>query len=129
MTIIICQPELVEGRLQLFNLKSRIFIAHKIACMKFSKYVVFVLFFQLSLLNTVSAQKQFKALLITTTKGWHHESLHYGVIAIKELGVKNFFDVVLLEDPKGFTDKYAEQFQVIIFLNTTGDILILRSKK
>jgi hypothetical protein len=34
---------------------------------------------------TVSSQKQFKALLVTTTKGWHHESLHYGVVAIKEL--------------------------------------------
>src|ERR1700745_1626147 len=71
---------------------------------------------------TVSAQKQFKALLVTTTRGWHHESLHYGVIAIKELGVKNFFDVVLFEDPNSFTDKYLEQFQVVIFLNTTGDI-------
>ena len=72
---------------------------------------------------TINAQqKQFKALLITTTRGWHHESLHYGVIAIKELGVKNFFDVVLFEDPNSFTDKYLEQFQVVIFLNTTGDI-------
>src|ERR1044071_819725 len=69
-----------------------------------------------------TAQKQFKALLVTTTKGWHHESLHYGVIAIKELAVRNFFDVVLFEDPNSFNDKFLEQFQVVIFLNTTGDI-------
>lgn len=67
-------------------------------------------------------QKQFKVLLVTATKGWHHESLHWGVVALKEMGVKNFFDVALLEDPKGFTDNYVKQFQVIIFLNTTGDI-------
>ena len=73
-------------------------------------------------INAIAQQKQFKALLITTTRGWHHESLHAGVLAIKEMGVKNFFDVVLWEDPNGFTDKYVEQFQVIIFLNTTGDI-------
>ena len=73
--------------------------------------------------NTAAAQqKQFKALLVTTTKGWHHESLHYGVLAIQQLGVKNYFDVVLLENPNGITDKYLEQFQVIIFLSTTGDI-------
>jgi uncharacterized protein len=72
--------------------------------------------------NTQAQQKQFKALLVTTTKGWHHESLHSGVLAIKELGVKNFFDVTLFENPNGFNDKYVEQFQVIIFLNTTGDI-------
>jgi type 1 glutamine amidotransferase len=71
---------------------------------------------------TVSAQKQFKALLVTTTKGWHHESLHYGVVAIKELAARNFFDVVLFEDPNSFNDKFLEQFQVVIFLNTTGDI-------
>jgi uncharacterized protein len=72
--------------------------------------------------TTAAQQKQFKVLLVTTTKGWHHESLHYGVAAIKEMSVRNYFDVVLLEDPNGFTDKYAEQFKAVIFLNTTGDI-------
>jgi hypothetical protein len=74
--------------------------------------------------ETVQAQsKQFKALMVTTTNGWHHEAVHYGVIALKELAVKNYFDVVLLEDPNGFTDKYLSQFQVVIFLHTTGNIL------
>ena len=55
------------------------------------KFAVF-LFSQLFLFFAAfSQQKQFKALLVTTTRGWHHESLHYGVIAIKELAVKNFF--------------------------------------
>ena len=89
--------------------------------MKAIKIVVLVLFFQTNV--SFAQQKQFKALLVTTTKGWHHESLHYGVLAIKDLGVRNYFDVVLLENPNGFTDKYLEQFQVIIFLNTTGDVL------
>ena len=71
---------------------------------------------------TAIAQKQFKTLLVTTTKGWHHESLHSGVLAIQQLGVKNFFDVTLWENPNGFTDKYVEQFQAIIFLNKTGEI-------
>ena len=90
--------------------------------MKSIKHFFLSLFILLSFCMNGQAQKQFKALLVTTTRGWHHESLHNGVLAIKELGVKNFFDVVLWEDPKGFTDKYVEQFQVIIFLNTTGDI-------
>ena len=84
-------------------------------------FVLLLLLQSVSLLNA-QAQKQFKALLVTTTKGWHHESLHAGVLALQDLGRKNFFDVVLLENPNGFTDKYVEQFQVIIFLNTTGDI-------
>lgn len=72
--------------------------------------------------HTVMAQKQFKALLVTTTRGWHHESVHAGVLAIQQLGVRNAFDVVLMEDPGSINDKNLEQFKVIIFLNTTGDI-------
>ncbi|MEY2916304.1 MAG: hypothetical protein RIS73_18 [Bacteroidota bacterium] len=91
--------------------------------MKAVKTVVFFLLVQSALCFTAPAQqKQFKALLVTTTRGWHHESLHNGVLAIKDLGVKNYFDVVLFEDPKGFTDKFLEQFKVVILLNTTADI-------
>ena len=85
------------------------------------KRLLFLLFMQ-AILSTTFAQKQFKALLVTTTRGWHHESLHAGVLAIQELGAKNYFDVVLWEDPSGFTDQYLSQFSVVIFLNTTGDI-------
>ena len=90
--------------------------------MKAVKSLLIFLIVQISFCFIATAQKQFKALLVTTTRGWHHESLHSGVLAIQELGKKNFFDVVLFEDPNGFTDKFLEQFQVVIFLNTTGDI-------
>jgi len=91
--------------------------------MKAKKFFLLFLFIQTNVYFSATAQqKQFKALLVTTTKGWHHESLHSGVLAIKQLGLRNFFDVVLWEDPDGFTDRYLEQFQVLIFLNTTGDI-------
>jgi len=90
--------------------------------MNFKKFILFYLLVQIGYLTTMAQQKQFKALLVTTTRGWHHESLHSGVLAIQQMGVKNFFDVVLWEDPNGFTDKYLGQFQVVIFLNTTGDI-------
>ena len=91
--------------------------------MKAMKFLLFFLFITVHMQKPVSAQnKQFKALLVTTTNGWHHESLHYGVVAFKALAVRNYFDIVLFENPNGFTDKYLEQFQVIIFLNTTGNI-------
>jgi uncharacterized protein len=68
------------------------------------------------------AQKQFKALLVTTTRGWHHEALHYGVVALQQLAQKNEFALDLFQDPKSFTDKNLEQYRVVIFLHTTGDI-------
>ena len=90
--------------------------------MKKIRFLFLFLAIRLFVCLPVLGQKQFKALLVTTTNGWHHESLHYGVLAIKELAVKNFFDVTVFEDPKSFNDKNLEQFQVIIFLCTTGDI-------
>lgn len=76
------------------------------------------------LLITVSsgAQKQFKALLLTTTRGWHHESLHYGVVALKELAQKQEFTLDMFQDPGSFTDDNLKQYAVVIFLNTTGNI-------
>src|SRR4051794_26398508 len=81
-----------------------------------------VIFFLQTVFTTACAQKQFKALLVTTTRGWHHEALHTAVLAIQQMGAKNNFDVVLWEDPKGFTDNFLSPFGVVIFLHTTGDI-------
>jgi type 1 glutamine amidotransferase len=72
--------------------------------------------------NAVAQNKQFRALLVTATKGWRHESLHYGVDAIKKLGERHYFEVVIQQDPASINDKYLADFQVVIFLNTTGDI-------
>ena len=91
--------------------------------MKAIRFFLLLFVIQTSFYATTYAQKQFKALLVTTTRGWHHESLHAGVLALQDLGRKNFFDVVLWEDPTMFTDEYLKQYQVVIFLNTTGDIL------
>ena len=67
-------------------------------------------------------KKQFNALLITKTAGWHHESINEGVAAIKNLAIRNYFDVQWHQEGVAITDAYLEKFQVIIFLNTTGDI-------
>jgi len=90
--------------------------------MKSTKRISLFFILSLTVLSSLHAQKQFKVLLVTTTRGWHHESQHAGVLAIQQIAVRNQFDVVVWEDPKGFTDKYMEQFQAVIFLNTTGDI-------
>lgn len=89
--------------------------------MKILKILLFMMILQ-SGFSIASAQPQFKALLVTATRGFQHESINAGVLAMQELGKKNYFDVVLLQDPKGFTDQFLKQFQVVIFLNTTGDI-------
>ncbi|MBK6976797.1 MAG: ThuA domain-containing protein [Cytophagaceae bacterium] len=75
------------------------------------------------------AQKQFKAFLFSRTAGWHHESIHEGVEAIRKLGERHFFDVDWQENPAFVTEKNLENYQVIIFLNTTGDVLNAEQQK
>ncbi len=86
------------------------------------KFCLTIFLAQIILSFSADAQKQFKALLITTTNGWRHESVHAGVLAMQQLAARNFFDLVYFDDPNSFTDKNLEQFQLVIFLNTTGDI-------
>jgi type 1 glutamine amidotransferase len=97
--------------------------------MKIKLPILLFLLFVMTFSSTNAQQKQFKALIVTTTNGWHHESLHYGVVALEEMATRNFFDVVLFQDPNSFTDTFLKQFQVIIFLNTTGDILNASQQK
>ena len=67
---------------------------------------------------------QFKALLITNTAGWHHDSIEAAVPALQGLAKLHDFDLVwpnMLSTV--LTDKGLADYQVIIFALTTGDIL------
>lgn len=70
-----------------------------------------------------SFAKQFKALLFTKTSGWHHPSILEGVSAIRQLAEQHHFEVDWHEDANKFTDKVLDDYSVVIFLSTTGDIL------
>jgi type 1 glutamine amidotransferase len=89
--------------------------------LKFSCYITLLICFY-ALQSSAQAKKQFNALLVTKTAGWHHESINDGVTAIKDLADKNYFNVTWNQDGVPITEKYLQNFQVIIFLNTTGDI-------
>ncbi len=77
----------------------------------------------LSFVFTASFSQQFKALLFTKTDGFHHESIHEGVAAIRQLANRHHFTVDWHENATIFNDKALEGYAVIIFLNTTGNIL------
>lgn len=75
--------------------------------------------------SVATAQRggQFRALLFTKTAGFHHESIHNGVAAIRKLGERHNFSVNWQEDASVFSERRLENYDVVIFLNTTGDIL------
>lgn len=84
----------------------------------FYKWVLCVLMFSTGFLSA----QQFKALLVIETDGFNHESIMDGTRAIKKLGEKHFFDVEIQQEANPVTFDRLEKFDVVIFLNTTGDI-------
>ena len=65
----------------------------------------------------------FKVLVFSKTAGFEHDSIDAGIAAIQELGTAHGFSVDASEDAALFTDDGLAPYAVIIFLNTTGDIL------
>lgn len=80
----------------------------------------------LLLITAVSAHAQrgqMRALLFTKTAGFHHESIHEGVAGIRALADRHSFTVDWQESPGIFeNEERLGRYDVVIFLNTTGDI-------
>lgn len=77
--------------------------------------------------NQPAAESQtdaaFKVLVFTKTTGFRHGSIDEGIAAVEALGTAHNFTVDKSEDASLFTDANLSQYAVVIFLNTTGDIL------
>jgi len=65
----------------------------------------------------------FNALIFSKTSGFRHGSIPDGIAAVQELASQHGFTVAATEDASVFNDTDLAQFQVVIFLNTTGDVL------
>ena len=71
-----------------------------------------------------SIGKEVKNVLIfTKTLGFRHDSIESGIAAIRALGEQNGFKVFHTEDASVINIKKLENYHVVIFLNTSGDIL------
>ncbi len=71
---------------------------------------------------SLAAQEK-KVLVFHKTEGFYHESIPTGIETIKVLGDKNGFLVEDTKDSQSFTEENLKQYDLVIFLNTTGDIL------
>ena len=69
-------------------------------------------------------KERFKALIFSKTAAFRHtECIPQGTVTIAELGVRNGFEVDATENAAEFTDANLAQYDVVIFLCTTGDVL------
>ena len=87
--------------------------------------IVFVLFS----LNCLSQNKQSKVFVFTRTCGYIHESIPKGVDLISELGKGNNFTVESSDDDRIFLSDILFDYDAIIFLSTTFDILNQEQQK
>jgi len=65
----------------------------------------------------------FKVLIYSATAGFRHGSITNGIATIRKLGASNNFAVDATEDATQFNETNLAQYQVIVFLSTTGDVL------
>lgn len=65
----------------------------------------------------------FSVLVFSKTAGFRHGSIPFGIAAIEELGEANHFAVDATEDSTQFTDENLAQYDAVIWLSTTGNVL------
>ncbi|PSL06993.1 PKD domain-containing protein [Haloactinopolyspora alba] len=65
----------------------------------------------------------YSVLVFSKTEGFRHGSIPDGVAAIEQLGAEHDFQVDATEDSAAFTDDNLAQYDVVVWLSTTGDVL------
>ena len=68
-------------------------------------------------------QREIKVLVFSKTTSFRHESIGVGKEAILALGKKHDFVVDTTENSEQFAEQTLKNYNVIVFLNTTGDVL------
>ncbi len=85
--------------------------------------------FQPALPQVVSVEEELRLLVFTKTEGFRHQSIPAGVKAVRSLAGKNGWDVHHTEDASHISDDTLGTYRVVLFLNTTGNILNTRQEE
>ena len=96
--------------------------------MNFKKLICFVLVI-LSLEVVYSQQSNPNILVFSKTEAFRHKSIPAGIKFMTELADKNNWNITFSEDSNEFEDENLKQYNVLVFLNTTGDIFNDNQKK
>lgn len=97
--------------------------------LKISPLIFLLGFFFFSTEVIAQNSPQFRALVFSKTKGFRHQSIPDGVVALKKLARDNIFDIYTTEDEDYITDQNLSRFDVVILLSTTGTIFNENQKK
>jgi len=73
--------------------------------------------------STAAAAPVTKVLVFSKTAGFRHSAIPNGIAAIRQLGAQNGFSVTATEDATQFSTANLAQYQAVVWLSTTGDVL------
>jgi type 1 glutamine amidotransferase len=73
--------------------------------------------------TATTAAGPYQVLVFSRTAGFRHDSIPAGIAAIRELGTEHGFTVTATEDGAAFAAANLDRYAVVVFLNTTGDVL------
>jgi cytochrome c len=79
--------------------------------------------FALPSVATAAPKPKFNVLVFSKTAGFRHDSIPTGVERIRQLGAANNFAVDATEDASEFRNNRLNEYDVVVFLSTTGDVL------
>lgn len=65
----------------------------------------------------------YDVLVFSKTAGFRHGSIPTGIEAVEKLGEENGFSVTATEDASVFNDADLAEYEVVLWLSTTGDVL------
>jgi len=64
-----------------------------------------------------------RVLVFSKTDGFRHSSIEAGKLAFEKMSAEKGFTVDFTEDANQFTNANLKQYNAVVFLNTTGDVL------
>ncbi|WP_405430230.1 ThuA domain-containing protein [Micromonospora sp. NBC_00617] len=70
-----------------------------------------------------AADAPYDVLVFSKTAGFRHDAIPVGIQTIRDLGAAKNFTVTATEDAAAFTTANLAQYEAVVFLNTTGDVL------
>jgi cytochrome c len=77
----------------------------------------------ISTLQIIAQNTLPKVLVFSKTEGYRHESIAAGKAAFQKMAKEKGFLVDLTEDATQFTTNNLKNYQAVVFLNTTGNVL------
>jgi type 1 glutamine amidotransferase len=70
-----------------------------------------------------AADTPYDVLVFSKTAGFRHDAIPVGIQTIRDLGAANGFTVTATEDAGAFSTANLAQYEAVVFLSTTGDVL------